>query len=203
MKWRKLLKQSHKYPYIEDDDICIYAREYISEGYAAGSTNSLISNFKKSPTKKKAPEWHYRQEAVKQFKNEIESLFLGIESSINKKLKITVTAIPSSKAKDDPEYNYRFEDLFTELLKTRPDLNVEWPVGIKKTIQASHLGGERKPERFMSNYVWQGLKKTPEVLWIVDDVLTTGSQFRAISNLLINNKYNGKIIGVFWSRTVK
>ena len=202
MKWRKFFKESHKYSCVKNDDTCVYAREYISEGYTAGSTNSLISNFKKSPTKQKAREWHYRQEAVKQFKDEIESLFLGIESSIKKKLKITITAIPSSKAKDHPEYDYRFEDLFTELLKTRSDLNVEWPVGTKKTIQASHHGGEREIKRFMNNYVWQGFKKTPEVLWVVDDVLTSGSQFRAISNFLINNNYNGEIIGVFWARTV-
>ena len=90
-----------------------------------------------------------------------------------------------------------------ELLKIRSDLNVEWPVSTKKTIQASHLGGERKIKRFMNNYVWKDFKKTPEVLWIVDDVLTTGSQFRAVSNFLKNNKYNGEIIGVFWSRTIK
>ena len=198
IKWRKLPeKSSHSHKHIKNDDICIYSREYVSEGYTASQTNSLISNFKKSPFKKTTnpSEWWHRQKAIEQFKIEIEQLF-------RENLNITITAIPSSKHKNDPEYDNRFEDLFNELLKSRANLNIEWPIEIKQTIQASHTGGKREPEYIKGNYTWKGFKQTPKTLCVFDDVLTKGGHFRAVSDFLRENGYKGRIIGIFWSRTI-
>ena len=199
IKWRKLPKKPlHCHRHINNDDICIYSREYISEGYTASQTNSLILNFKKSPSKKaNRSEWTYRQQAIEQFKNEIETLF-------KQDLSITITALPSSKHKTDSEYDKRFEDLFKELLKSRPLLKVEWPVEIKETSQASHLGGERNPADIKKNYIWKKFEDSRiKRLCVFDDVLTTGAHFRAISDFLRENGYTGKIIGIFWARVIQ
>ena len=179
IKWRKLPeKSSHSHIHIKSDDICIYSREYISEGYIVSQTNSLILNFKKTLTKKKnSSEWRYRQKALEQFKIEIEQLF-------SENLNISITAIPSSKHKSDPKYDNRFEDLFNQLLQSRPYLKVEWPVEIRQTEQASHQVGNRNPEEIKQNYTWKGFKTIPKKLCVFDDVLTTGSHFRAFSNFL-------------------
>ena len=175
----------------------MYAREYVSGiGYEAGPTNSLILNFKKSPSKKKTQEWQYRENAVRQFKEDIE-IWLG---SINQAV---LTSIPSSKKKDHPEYDNRFEDLFKEILKSHPRWIVERPVETKKNIKASHKTGEKYPDILKKNYFWKGFKnKEPKVLYIFDDLITTGAYFRAISDFLIENKYKGKIIGICWAKTV-
>ena len=115
-----------------------------------------------------------------------------------------ITSVPSSKAKNDPDYDSRFEDLFTELLKSRPNLSDEWPVTIKKTVRTSRHGGPREPTLIKQNYKWNGFKKTtpPKILCIFDDVLTTGAHFRAMSDFLRENDYKGKIVGIFWAKTV-
>lgn len=195
--WKKL--EEPFYPdHIKEDDFCIYAREYIGgrRGYSAGETNSLILNFKKSPNKMYTNEWNHRKRAVEKFKTEIEFL-------VKQNVPWTMTAIPSSKQKNDPEYNNRFEDLFSKLKISRPKINIEWPVEIKTTAAASHHRGEdRDPVIIQNNYFWKGFsKKAPKVLIIVDDILTTGSHFRAMSDFLRKNGYEGKIVGVFWAKT--
>ena len=171
------------------------AREYKSQlGYGGSRTNRLILNFKKSPLKEGTREWQYRAEAIKMFAREIEKLF-------KPKSTAAITAIPSSKPRAHPEYDNRFENLFQELLKTRPQLNIEWPVEIRKMIPSSHHGGTRDPDDIKRNYIWKGFKSSPERLGILDDVLTTGAYFRAMSDFLKDNGYKGQIIGIFWSRS--
>ena len=123
---------------------------------------------------------------------------------IKPELVLTITFIPSSKVKNDIEYNNRFEDLFKKLLESRPNLSVEWPVTIKKTVRTSRYGGPREPTLIKQNYKWNGFKKNtpPKILCILDDVLTTGAHFRAISDFLKENRYKGIIVGIFWARTV-
>ena len=190
-----ILKQPHSHHYIRDADYCLYRREYVSGyGYQGGPTNQLVLNFKKSPSKKGTPEWRYRKQAIMSFKTEIEKLF-------KMDLRISITAIPSSKHSSHLEYDNRFEDLFNELLKSRPNLNTEWPIEIKQTSHASHTEGTRNPEHIKRNYVWRGFEKKPKTLCVFDDVLTSGAHFRAVSDFLRKNGYKGRIIGIFWSRT--
>lgn len=191
-----ILEQPHSHHYIEKDDYCLYTREYVSGyGYQGGPTNRLILNFKKSPNKKRTPEWKYRIQAVETFKTEAEKLFKPDSN-------VSITAIPSSKQKTHPDYDWRFEDLFATLLKSRPNLSIKWPIKVKKTEQSSHRGGRRNPEEIKENYIWKGFEKIPKRLCIFDDVLTTGAHFRAFSYFLKENGYTGQIIGTFWSRAI-
>ena len=179
--------------YINLNDFCVYAREYIigKKGYKAGPTNSDILNFKKSPTAKNR---EYRTQAIQKFKQDILNLDFKDE--------VIITAIPSSIVKNDSGYSNRFEDLFTELEKSEPNFIIEWPVIAKQTITASRYSNQRpKPEEIKENYRWDGFKKTsPQTLFVFDDVLISGSHFRAMSDFLRENQYNKKIIGIFWAK---
>ena len=154
-------------------------------------------NFKKPPSAKGTAQWEYRDRAVKTFSKEVELLFKPDSLA-------TITAVPSSKAKNDPEYDNRFEDLFEELKKSRPNLNIEWPIEIKQTIKSTHLSGDRDPETFKQNCFWKGFRKDhPKILIVFDDVLTTGGHFKAVSDFLKKNGYKGEIVGVFWARAIE
>ena len=88
--WNRFEKQhlSHLKP----DDIWVYARKYKSgTGYKGGQTNSLVLNFKKSPSKRGTHEWSYREKAIKQFKEDVEPLLKTNPYSG------VLTAVPSSK----------------------------------------------------------------------------------------------------------
>ena len=198
--WNKL-ETPNSNPHIKDTDICLYAREYLSGNKnmsfsQLNETNRLIVNLKKSPEKKTKPkEWWHREQAVTKFKTETEQLF-------RETFNIAITAIPSSKHKDHSEYDNRFEDLFKELLKSWPNLTIEWPIEIKETVTATHFEENRKlPKDIKDNYIWKGFKKSPEKLFVFDDVLTSGAHFRAVSDFLKENEYKGQIIGIFWAKT--
>ena len=148
-----ILEKPNSYPHIKDDDLCIYAREYVAGGYGykGGPTNQLIINLKKTPPLKiNSLEWKYRERcAIEVFAMETVQL---------SRLK-TVTAIPSSRTKNHPKYDNRFENFFARLLKSRSCLSVEWPVEIKKTVPASRCQGNRDPKSIKKNYSWRGFKK--------------------------------------------
>ena len=183
--------------HLKKSDICFHARDFISgEGYNYCETNDLISNFKKSGERKKnVDEWKHRNDAILRFKEEILHLF----KEVNQKT-VTAMAMPSSKKEDHPGYNNRFEDLF-KTLKLNIDIIEECPVKIKNNIKASSQGGTREPKDIKNNYIWMDFKeKIPKVLWVFDDVITMGTHFRAISDFLRSNQYQGLIVGVIWAR---
>ena len=199
-QWKKI--EQGQLPHIKKHDFWVYAREYVSNtGYQGGPTNSLILNFKKSPSKNNTSEWQHREDAVKQFKEDIEvCLFFSALVPISQ---VALTSVPSSKKKDHPEYDDRFEDLFKEFLKSHPQWIVEWPVEIKENIKPSHKSREKNPDILRENYLWKGFRnKEPEILCICDDIITTGAHLRAMSDFLIENNYKGQIIGICWAKTV-
>lgn len=193
MEWYKLNQKQLEH--MKEDDYWVYAGEYISGAGYHKSMNSLILNFKKSPLEKETEAWKYRGKAIKQFKEDIESL-LGSYP------KIVLTAVPESRRRGDPEYTKRFEDLFQEILGSHSKWIVEWPIEIKETTESSHNFGPRDPDLLMGNYTWKGFKHgEPEVLFVFDDVITTGAHLRAVSDFLRSHNYKGKIIGVCWAKT--
>ncbi|MBN8538468.1 MAG: hypothetical protein J0M15_15555 [Deltaproteobacteria bacterium] len=194
--WKRI-DSSHNLPHIMTNDVCIYAREYkAGQGYAAGETNQLILNFKMFVTFKGTNRWRYRDRDVRKFAEEA-ALNFGANSTV------AITAIPSSKAKNDPDYTNRFEDMLTHLLTLRPNLIEEWPVELIQTVQASHQAGSRNPQQIQQHYRWRGFQNgVPQTLVLFDDVVTTGSHFRAMSDFIRSNGYTGNIVGIFWARSV-
>ena len=197
MHWNKLPKkpkgQEQPHPYIENNDTCYYAREYKS-GDKKFKTNQLIYSFK--TVRQELPQGEsitdLREKAIETISQEIADFFKpnGI---------YTITAIPSSKIKTDPKYDNRFEDLFDKLKEYCPYLKIDWPVENKKSIDHT-----KDLNLIKENYIWKGWKENPpERIFILDDVLTKGTHFRAISDFLKNNRYKGDIVGLFISKTTR
>lgn len=200
MSWRRIDQIiMSRYPHLNSSDVAGFAREYQpGQGYQAGQTNQLINNFKKDISKKNTPQWYWRNQAVGQFASEFNTL-IGSLSVPN----IYVTSIPSSKTKNDPNYDNRFEDMFSILKSNNNKVIDVWPVTATTSTQSSHLGGTRNPSQIMANYQWNGFSETePTTLFVLDDVVTSGSHFRAFSDFCRANNYNGEIIGVFWARCI-
>lgn len=62
---------------LEPDDICYYAREYVSGGsWKASEANQLVQNLKKDPSKKGTFEWPHKIKAVRQFAQELSSVLV-------------------------------------------------------------------------------------------------------------------------------
>ncbi len=194
--WKKIdAIELENLQYLNADDICYYAKDFFSgTGYQGGEVNNDIFNFKKKPNERGQ---NYRTEAIYKFALETSVLF-----DCEGEGTYPVTAIPSSKAKSDPNYTKRFEDFFSELIKLRPCLDVIWPVSIKTTVIPAHAGGIRNPKNIEENYIFNGFEgNTPDYILVFDDVLTSGAHFRAFKDFLKKSGYGGKVYGIFWAKS--
>jgi len=192
--WKKLEVVENPPAFIESDDVCYYARDYISRGsHKDSEANQLISNFKRHPRFRGQAPWRYKQRAIEQFAAELGDV-IGKNRSI--------AAIPSSKLPDHPEYDSRLLDTLGVLKRLRPDLVIETPLSMKASTKPSHLGGSRSIDEISFNLEWSGLSGNSQSLILIDDVLTTGAHFKACKQVIAANAPDVCVIGIFWARTV-
>lgn len=177
------------------EDLCYFAREYVSGGgYKASPTNQLISNFKKPVAKRGTREWYYKEQAITQFAQELGSVFpqhcvLGF--------------IPCSKRKDDPEYDDRFELTLQQLKSQRGDLTIVEPLAMRESMEPFHVSGQhRDPEYIYDRLEWKGLREGLDHVILIDDVITSGAHFKACKRLIREHCPEIEVAGVFWARAI-
>jgi hypothetical protein len=193
-RWKQIDADQTIPVFLDREDLCYYARDYISQGgYQASLGNSLISNFKKEDSKRNKPEWKYKLEAIDRFARELRPILLD---------NVTVAAIPSSKVKSDPEYDSRMEDMLRILHKLHPTLRIEEPFLARRSLQPAHKGGTRNPQMIYDNLEWVGLSREIKQIVLIDDVITTGAHFKACQRILTERVPQIATFGVFWAKTV-
>lgn len=186
---------------LRDSDTCYYLHEYTSgQGYQSGEANNLISNLKKPVDRKGRPEYIHKGRAIK-------SCSALLKEAINADwLKIgTLIPVPPSKAKTDPLYDDRLLRVCQGIAS--PDaLNIRELVIQTHTIRAAHENRHNRPtvaeleaiyaidERFCA--------PPPGAIAIIDDVLTAGTHFRAMHNVLSARFPGVQIVGMFIARRV-
>ena len=194
--WQKLERNpSGEWPtYLDDSDICYFARDFISRGgFSAGIGNDLIINYKKPASERGKPSWRYKINAINQFARELCTLKLDGHY---------IAGMPSSKAPEDPNYDDRLEATLRKLKKLKPSINIVTPFTNRETRESLHLGTHsRSPDEIYNNLIWQCLPCQLKYLIVVDDVLTTGSNFKACQRLLSENSPGTQLIGIFWAKT--
>ena len=193
--WKRLDLSQEYIHHIDINDEIYYAREYISgRNYEASYANNLRSNFKKPVERRNRPEWKYKIDAIKKFAHELSCLLDDASDYV-------FAAIPSSKCKDDPEYDSRVEDVLVELKKIRNNIIIEEPIATKTTILPSHHGGPRDPDILYNNMLWMGFSVDADQIILVDDVITTGSHFVACKRMISEHHSDVEIVGIFWAKT--
>ena len=196
-RWKKIDLNQQQVPYYlnKDQDQCYYAHEYFSGGDYTQGGNSLIYNFKKAPQKRGTLEWLHKKKAIKKFANEVARVFEGKEG-------IHVSTIPTSKTRNHIDYDDRFDQFSRELKKINPRLIIERPIERMISVEPAHGGqGTRDPLQIIQSLGWQGFSslKAPGRLYVIDDVLTTVSHFRAYKTLISKNSPGIEVIGMFWA----
>ncbi len=182
--------------HLDSSDLCYYAEDYISGGgFLASQGNDLISNFKKPVCRKDKPEWSYKERAIITFAKTLSEIIPNNND-------FTVTCIPTSKATDDIEYDPRFEETFSLLKEISPVIIIDYPIKLKQTIESSHIGGERNVQFFLEQYEWVGLKKLTKHIILVDDVISSGSHFKACKNIISRHHKKISVYGIFWAKTI-
>jgi hypothetical protein len=182
--------------YLDVQDICYYTGEYTAgEGHAYSDTNQLIHNFKKTMDKRGTAQWQYKERAILQAAN----IF---RAAIKEEARITFVPVPPSKAKTDPLYDDRMLQLLEATCRGRHTDIRELVVQVQ-SVEAAHLADRRPtPDELVANYLLdEGLAEPlPQVIFIVDDVLTTGCHFKAVQRMLAQRFPEARIAGLFLAR---
>lgn len=213
-KWKKIYPDTDTLPHIKESDKCGHLMEYIKGGgYKASKTNDLILNFKKSyynsdGEKKSSIELGHKEEAIRKFADDLYEL---LKNSPQEKL-VNISFIPTSKSKQDPEYDDRFKLVckkLSERFKGDTRFLFKNPIEILNSrVQSSRTNefrGEEYIQKLKNNFSWVwSHSKRPDIFLVLDDVINTGAQFRAYSGFVLENMQNPpQIIGLFWAKAVE
>ncbi|WP_130613360.1 phosphoribosyltransferase [Fluviispira sanaruensis] len=205
----KLIIQDHRY--LDRDDECFFFAEYfnkdgviINQGYGAG--DNLISNLKIKKSETKRLKYGHKAKAIKQCADLIVKCF-----TVDKLKECLFIPIPPSKTKDDPEYDDRINQILISIQEEAKLINSDikfidlLSTKLSREQTSSHSGKNLTPKEHIDNWVISPLNEDLnkyEVIIIFDDVITTGSQFKAAKNIVQSLNTSAKIIGLFVARRV-
>lgn len=194
--------------YLEEDDICVYLGDYTPRGgYDCSDVNQLIANLKKSIDRREMDDYRYKLSAIDQCASMIKCVLDHILKQTT--ASIIIIPIPPSKSKDHELYDNRMINIATKASQDQDRVKVIEFVEQITSTEAMHLSASRlSPLQLQNNYdVLSEIPDTDnvEVVLIFDDVLTTGSHFKAVKNMILNQYPNlsGKIYGLFIAKVVR
>ena len=173
------------HPYLSPQHNCYFLREYTSgQNYNFGETNQLIINLKKAMSRQGRPEWRYKEEAIHQIAKELSAAI-----SDDYFERTAFVPVPPSKARSDPQYDPRLIQIL-ERMKEHRGGKVIISDCVSRTVSrgALHLGDDRRPtpeEQLKTLDLNHSL--LPEAcnrFAVFDDIITTGSSYIAMHNLL-------------------
>ena len=182
--------------------------EYHSgQGYAHSNENSIIQNLKKPMSRKGAPEWRHKEEAIRNIGLLCNSAFSRLDD------KTLIIPIPPSKTKNDVGHDNRLIQILE--IATQDNINTTYDENIivqKENYDASHNNHTNRISKEELKSIYQinldGVDANIKKIIIFDDVITTGTHFRVASDKLLQtfneNQYysNIEIVGFFVARTI-
>lgn len=185
---------------LRDSDRCYFLFEYTSgKTWSFSRTNSLISNLKKKPGSASANELYYKGQAIQEAAAAFRQA-LNPES----RAKVTLVPVPGSKAADHPDFDPRMDRICNLIA---PGLDIRKLVIQRASTAAAHEAavGERiSVEELLDLYEIDEScsAPSPTVIWVIDDVLTAGTHFRAMQTVLSQRFPDVPIYGIFLARRV-
>lgn len=181
--------------FIVEGDQCYYFGEYVKGADPTTSVaNDLIYNFKMSVEHRTTPRWFYKTQAVQAVGSGLARLPADGYCYV---------PVPPSEARGDPAYDDRLCDALRISKGIKPALDFREIVRQRYGLRKSHLESDRvSVEELQECYEIDEatLKDLPGTLVIVDDVLTAGRHFRAMSSTLAARFPDKRIVGIFICR---
>jgi len=166
--------------------------------YARHPTNGFISNFQ-IPVSSKASHpkrYYWKEQAIK-----YAAATLGQLIPEQWRMSSTFVPVPPSKIKDHPDHDPR---LMQALHAIRPKLADIRELVLQRENVDSKQKGVCPSERAGNYYINQTVAETaPDVIFIFDDVLTTGCHFKAMEILLKETFKETAVYGLFLARAVR
>ncbi len=187
--------------HLTPEDQCFFYGSYITRiGFSGGIINDLILNFKKDMDKKdNFNEWSYKGIAI----DNVATIF-GDSITEECLKEMTLVPVPPSKARGDPRHDDRMLQALQIPGKGR-NLDIRELILQTESTEAAHDGHKRPaPTDLIEIYqINENLvEPIPKKIAIFDDVLTTGSHFKATQIMLQDRYPDVPVLGIFIARRV-
>lgn len=187
--------------HVTPTDHCWYLRDLLVDPHSdkkpweLGASNQLIYDLKIDPRKTVKPYFRDKKlAAIETFAQELARNVSGPR---------LFAPIPSSKARDDEAYDNRLDTVLIRAQQLNPHVRIATPVRRTATIEASHTrSGSRSPALHLPTLAFSGIQgEVPgDTIFLLDDVLTSGSTFKACQQVIENGRPGITVAGVFWAR---
>jgi hypothetical protein len=195
-QWMRIDIDALEHPplHLVAEDRCCFLREYTAGGgFRASTGNDDILNFKKNPNLRGTSQWPHKERAARKFAEELAVLFGDAT--------LQACVLPSSKTVDDPEFDPRFDMMLGHLLTRCPHVEMVNPLRKRKNTRPLHGGGRRSIASIYDSLEWVGFAgEAPESMVVIDDMITSGTTFKACQKLLSEHCPRMQILGIFWTR---
>lgn len=190
--------------YLDAGDECYFIGEYTSgQGFGYSEFNQLIYNLKKDPSRRHSnpQEYRYKERAIITV---ADCLARTIKPEFLES-KITLVPIPPSKTKAHPSYDDRILRICNGIVASIETPDVCELIQCGKDIDATHSDDHKpKPGELKKTYNLicpQGYKPR-DIVFLLDDVLTTGTHFRACKEMILEAFPSVVVVGIFVARRI-
>lgn len=190
--------------YLDANDKCYFLGEFTSHrDYSYSDFNQLIFNLKKPPSTEvtNSNAFFYKTRDIGHVAKCLRSFIREEDLEIS----LTIVPIPPSKTRTHPDYDDRILRICTEMVSGLHTPDVKELICSTLDRDATHNQVVKpRPCELMRNYqiVAELDYKPRSTIILIDDMLTTGTHFKACKNLLINSYTNIQIVGLFIARRI-
>ena len=181
--------------YLSPEDKCFYIYEYYSGQGFDYKNNQIVFNIKKPLD---ANGQSHKKNAIRQFAQFLIDTKWPANSAI--------TAASTSKPSSSPNYDARLEEVLSILKNSQNAIPIIKCFDAKNEITPSHISGlTRNPYTASQNIQLLNfnLPSNIKTLFILDDVITSGSSFIAMKNLLKGKNPTLQVCGLFLAKATK
>jgi len=197
--------------FLEPAHRCYFWGEYTPWEHTGGrkwdysETNQLISNFKKSMDRQGKDDWWRKQAAIDRVSLAFAQFW---KWQILHQRGVILVPLPPSKRADDPLHDDRMSKLVHGIRSASGiDLDVRELLVSDGSIPASHTAAQRpSPQQIyesLSIHPGEAAKAAPNLIYLFDDVLTSGAHFVASVRRLREIFPDQPIVGNFVARCTR
>ncbi|PWF23215.1 hypothetical protein [Corticimicrobacter populi] len=198
--------------YIPPDAQCYFWGEYTPYEHTQGKrwdyspTNRLITNFKKGLEHQGRLGWQYKQQAIQQVAQAFAGFWKWAE--IHQNYRLALIPVPPSKARGNPMYDARMLAMLQQLAHHADvALDIRDCLSFSGVHAASHEGPQRpSPDELYAALNFDPASgrqhEPPGVLFVFDDMLTTGAHYVAVTSKLAEVYPGAQMVGHFIARRI-
>ena len=188
------------YPYLGMNDLCYYHLERSHGTWEKSEANRVVSNFQRS-----VEQYHDRPDVLR-YKNDAIAYFAEKISDLIAKKKRLYPLVIVPMVTSKPKCHQWFDDRLVRTAQTVANARAGEVVvcdilNIAAEVPKAKRGGQRNPRDIGQNIVVEKPDyPEAEVVFLIDDVITTGGHYAACRDAIQPLFPSARIVGVFLAR---